>query len=65
MHFGLVSTTHNDHLRAGATEIVSRHSLDDGFPGSDPVAIVQDAATRNDEIKTEWHQVLANAPASV
>lgn len=65
MHFGLVSTTHDDHLRAGATEIVSRYDLDDNFPGSDHVALVQDAASRDEAIKAEWHKVLSSAPASV
>jgi hypothetical protein len=63
--FGLVSTTHDDHLRAGATEIVSRYELDDNFPGSDPVALVQDAASRDEAIKADWHKVLSNAPARV
>jgi len=62
MHFGLVSTAHTDHLRTGATEIVSRFGLDDNFPDSNPVAIVQDAATKNEEVKSAWHEVLSSAP---
>jgi len=62
MHFGLVSTAHTDHLRAGATEIVSRFGLDDNFPNSNPVALVQDAATRDEDIKVAWHKVLSSAP---
>jgi|APGre2960657468_1045069.scaffolds.fasta_scaffold09213_4 hypothetical protein len=65
MHFGLVSTEHTDYLRAGAIEIVSRHKLDDNFPNSDPVALVQDATTRDEAIKVEWHAVLSSAPVSV
>lgn len=62
MHFGLVSTAHTDHLRTGAIEIVSRFGLDDNFPEANPVALVQDAATKNDEVKVAWHGVLSSAP---
>ena len=62
MHFGLVSTAHTDYLSAGATEIVPRFELDDNFPNSNPVSLVQEAATKNEEIKVAWHEVLSNAP---
>lgn len=65
MHFGLVSTDYTDYLKAGAIEIVSRYSLDDNFPNANPVNIVQDAATRDESIKADWHKVLSTAPASI
>lgn len=65
MHFGLVSTAHNTHLKNGAVEIVSRFGLDDNFPNANPVALVQDSSTRSDDIKAAWHEVLATAPQVV
>lgn len=62
MHFGLVSTAHTDYLRNGAADIVSRFGLDAEFPKANYVAIVQDAATRDDEVKAAWHEVLSSAP---
>jgi len=62
MHFGLVSTAHTDYLRTGAEQIVSEFGLDDNFPNSNPVAIVQDAAVKNEDVNSAWHQVLSSAP---
>jgi hypothetical protein len=65
MHYGLVSTAHTEHLKNGATEIATRFGLDANYPKANHVAIVQDAATKDDEVKAAWHEVLSTAPTVV